>query len=33
LLGPVDIKVCVVDETWPGLKFVIAKVQRGKGHR
>ena len=29
-LGLVDIKVCAVDETWSGLKFVIPKAQRGK---
>jgi hypothetical protein len=28
-LGLVDIKVCAVDETWSGLKFVIPKAQRG----
>ena len=27
-LGLVDIKVCAVDETWSGLKFVIPKAQR-----
>lgn len=27
-LGLVDIKVCAVDETWSGLKFVIPKDQR-----
>jgi hypothetical protein len=27
-LGLVDIKVCAVDETWSGLKFVIQKLQR-----
>jgi len=27
-LGLVDIKVCAVDETWSGLKFVIQKRQR-----
>src|SRR5258705_5231151 len=26
----VDIKVCAVDETWSGLKFVIPKAQRKK---
>jgi hypothetical protein len=29
-LGLVDVKVCAVDETWSGLKFVIPKGQRGK---
>jgi hypothetical protein len=29
-LGLVDIKVCAVDETWSGLKFVIPKAQRAK---
>jgi hypothetical protein len=28
-LGLVDIKVCAIDETWSGLKFVIPKEQRG----
>lgn len=27
-LGLVDIKVCAIDETWSGLKFVIRKDQR-----
>ena len=27
-LGYVDIKVCAIDETWSGLKFVIQKRQR-----
>jgi hypothetical protein len=27
-LGLVDIKVCAIDETWSGLKFVIPKDQR-----
>jgi hypothetical protein len=27
-LGLVDIKVCAIDETWSGLKFVIQKRQR-----
>ena len=27
-LGLVDIKVCAVDETWSGLKFVIPKVPK-----
>ncbi len=27
-LGLVDIKVCAIDETWSGLKFVIPKQQR-----
>jgi hypothetical protein len=29
-LGLVDIKVCAVDETWSGLKFVIPVAQRDK---
>ncbi len=29
-LGLVDVKVCAVDETWSGLKFVIPMAQRGK---
>ncbi len=29
-LGLVDIKVCAVDETWSGLKFVIPTAQRIK---
>jgi hypothetical protein len=29
-LGLVDIKVCAIDETWSGLKFVIPKAQRKK---
>jgi hypothetical protein len=29
-LGLVDIKVCAVDATWSGLKFVIPKAQRTK---
>ena len=29
-LGLVDIKVCAVDETWSGLKFVVPKAQRIK---
>lgn len=28
--GLVDIKVCVIDQTWSGLKFVIPKAQRTK---
>ncbi|HET7884665.1 MAG TPA: DUF3052 domain-containing protein [Bradyrhizobium sp.] len=28
-LGLVDIKVCAIDDTWSGLKFVIPKDQRG----
>ena len=28
-LGLVDVKVCVVDETWSGLKLVIRKDLRG----
>ena len=27
--GLVDIKVCAVDETWSGLKFVIPVEERG----
>jgi len=27
-LGLVDIKVCAIDETWSGLKFVIPREQR-----
>jgi hypothetical protein len=27
-LGLVDVKVCAVDETWSGLKFVIRKSER-----
>jgi hypothetical protein len=27
-LGVVDIKVCAIDDTWSGLKFVIPKDQR-----
>ncbi|QHO72190.1 DUF3052 domain-containing protein [Bradyrhizobium sp. CCBAU 051011] len=29
-LGLVDIKVCAIDDTWSGLKFVIPKDQRAK---
>lgn len=29
-IGLVDIKVCAVDETWSGLKFVIPVKERGK---
>jgi hypothetical protein len=29
-LGLVDIKVCAIDETWSGLKFVIPKDQRAR---
>jgi hypothetical protein len=29
-LGLIDVKVCAVDETWPGLKFVIPIAERGK---
>jgi hypothetical protein len=29
-LGLVDIKVCAVDATWSGLKFVIPKAERMK---
>jgi hypothetical protein len=33
-LGLVDIKVCSIDDTWSGLKFVIPKDQRtGPGRR
>jgi hypothetical protein len=32
-LGLVDIKVCAIDETWSGLKFVIPKAQRIKRAR
>jgi hypothetical protein len=28
--GLVDIKVCAIDDTWSGLKFVIPRDQRGK---
>lgn len=27
--GLVDVKVCAVDETWSGLKFVIRRAERG----
>ena len=27
-LGLVDIKVCAIDEVWPGLKFVVRKDER-----
>jgi len=27
-LGFVDVKVCAVDETWSGLKFVVRKTER-----
>jgi len=27
-LGLVDVKVCAIDDTWSGLKFVIPKDQR-----
>ena len=30
-LGLVDIKVCAIDDTWSGLKFVIPKDQRTTG--
>ena len=30
-LGLVDVKVCAIDETWSGLKFVIPKAQRARG--
>ncbi len=29
-LGLVDIKVCAIDDTWSGLKFVIPKDRRSK---
>jgi hypothetical protein len=29
-LGLVDIKVCAIDDTWSGLKFVIPKAMRGR---
>jgi hypothetical protein len=29
-LGLVDIKVCAIDDTWSGLKFVIPKEQRAR---
>jgi hypothetical protein len=29
-LGLVDIKVCAIDDTWSGLKFVIPRDRRGK---
>jgi hypothetical protein len=29
-LGLVDVKVCAIDETWSGLKFVIPRDQRPK---
>ena len=29
-LGLVDVKVCAIDDTWSGLKFVIPKDQRPK---
>lgn len=32
-VGLVDIKVCAVDDTWSGLKFVIPKAQRIKRQR
>ena len=28
-LGLVDVKVCAIDDTWSGLKFVIPSAQRG----
>jgi hypothetical protein len=31
-LGLVDTKVCAIDDTWSGLKFVIPKDQRTKSH-
>jgi hypothetical protein len=32
-LGLVDVKVCAVDETWSGLKFVIPRERRGLGRK
>ncbi len=32
-LGLVDIKVCAIDDTWSGLKFVIPKDQRTEPKR
>lgn len=32
-LGLVDIKVCAIDETWSGLKFVIPRDQRADRRR
>jgi hypothetical protein len=32
-LGLVDVKVCAIDATWSGLKFVIPKKQRGSVSR
>jgi hypothetical protein len=32
-LGLVDIKVCAIDDTWSGLKFVIPSDQRRKSDR
>jgi hypothetical protein len=32
-LGLLDVKVCAVDETWSGLKFVIPVAQRSKPGR
>jgi hypothetical protein len=32
-LGLVDIKVCAIDETWSGLKFVIPREQRNGERR
>ncbi|MBV9458580.1 MAG: DUF3052 domain-containing protein [Bradyrhizobium sp.] len=32
-LGLIDIKVCAIDETWSGLKFVIPREQRPKRSR
>jgi hypothetical protein len=29
-LGLVDVKVCAIDDSWSGLKFVIPVAQRGK---
>jgi hypothetical protein len=30
LLGLVDVKVCAIDETWSGLKFVVPRDRRPK---
>jgi hypothetical protein len=29
-LGLVDVKVCAIDATWSGLKFVVRKSERAK---
>jgi len=31
--GLVDVKVCAIDETWSGLKFVVRVADRPKGNR